>query len=72
MSDENGRTVAGRDYHRHSSCCSFVRRGIRLMRLAGIDVYLDWSFLIVFVLITMSLGAEWFPSWHPQWTPTVS
>lgn len=47
-------------------------RGIRLLRLGGIDVYLDWSLLIIFVLITTSLGAGLFPSWHPRWTPMLS
>jgi Zn-dependent protease len=47
-------------------------RGVRLFSLSGIDVCVDWSLLIVFVLITMSLGSGLFPSWHPQWTPTES
>jgi Zn-dependent protease len=47
-------------------------RGMRLFSLSGIDVCVDWSLLIVFVVITMSLGGGLFPSWHPQWTPTQS
>jgi len=46
-----------------------MRRGFHLARIAGIDVYLDWSLAIIFMLVTFSLGAVAFPSWHPQWGP---
>lgn len=46
--------------------------GFRLGRVAGIDVYVDWSLLIIFFLITFSLAAGVFPSWHPQWSPVLS
>ncbi len=45
-----------------------MQRGMRLFRLAGIDVYLDWSLIIIFVLITSSLGLGVFPQWHPEWS----
>jgi Zn-dependent protease/predicted transcriptional regulator len=38
------------------------------MRVAGVDVYLDWSLLIIFTLVTMSLGAGALPMWHPDWS----
>jgi Zn-dependent protease/CBS domain-containing protein len=43
------------------------RRGVRLGRIAGVEVTLDWSLLIIFVLITMTLGGGLLPAWHPQW-----
>lgn len=43
--------------------------GFRIGRIAGIDVHLDWSLLIIFFLITFSLGSALFPSWHPDWSP---
>jgi Zn-dependent protease/predicted transcriptional regulator len=46
--------------------------GLRLGRIAGIEVYADWSLLIIFLLITFSLGAGVFPGWHPEWSPTLS
>lgn len=42
-------------------------RGFHLARIAGIDVYLDWSLLIIFTLVTVSLGAGGLPAWHPDW-----
>jgi Zn-dependent protease/predicted transcriptional regulator len=42
--------------------------GIRLGRLFGIDIVVDWSLLIIFGLIAFSLGAGLFPRWHPEWS----
>jgi hypothetical protein len=36
--------------------------GFKLGTIAGIDIYIDWSLLIVFVMITVSLGAGVFPA----------
>ena len=44
-----------------------MRNGVRLGRIAGIDVIMDWSLLIIFFLITFSLAAGLFPNWHPDW-----
>lgn len=42
------------------------------MRIAGVDVYLDWSLAIIFFLITMSLASGLFPAWHPDWSAAMS
>lgn len=47
------------------------RRGIQLARIAGIDVHLDWSLLIVFGLVVIGLGAGYLPSVHPGWPVTL-
>lgn len=47
-------------------------RGFRIGRVAGIDVRVDWSLLIIFFLITVSLAGGVFPSWHPQWSPGLA
>lgn len=41
--------------------------GIRIGRIAGIDILMDWSLLIIFLLISFSLSAVQFPLWHPEW-----
>lgn len=47
-------------------------RGIRLARIAGVDVHVDWSLTIIFVLITVSLAAGLFPVWHPDWSRALT
>lgn len=49
-----------------------ARAAFRLGRVAGIEVFVDWSLLIIFSLITLSLGAGLFPAWHPDWEPLLS
>lgn len=46
--------------------------GFRLGRVAGVDVFVDWSLLIIFALITVHLGVGVFPDWHPQWSMLVT
>jgi Zn-dependent protease len=46
--------------------------GVRLGRIAGIEVVADWSLLIIFTLIAFSLAAGVFPSWHPEWSPALA
>lgn len=46
-----------------------MNNGFRIGRLAGIDVFIDWSLLIIFMLITFSLAIGVLPSWHPAWNP---
>jgi Zn-dependent protease/predicted transcriptional regulator len=41
------------------------------MRIAGIDIVVDWSLLIIFALITVSLASGLFPQWHPGWGPAT-
>jgi Zn-dependent protease/CBS domain-containing protein len=43
-----------------------------LARIAGIDVRLDWSLLVVFWLILVNLGAGLFPARHPDWSPLMT
>lgn len=46
--------------------------GFCIGRIAGIDVFVDWSLLIIFFLITFSLAAGLFPAWHPDWGPALA
>ena len=40
----------------------------RIGRLLGIDIFVDWSWVFIFVLMTWNLDAV-FLEWHPDWTP---
>lgn len=44
--------------------------GIRIGRIFGINVYVDWSWLLIFVLVTSSLSSL-FGSIHPFWSPLL-
>jgi len=48
-----------------------VRRtvsGMKLGTVFGIEVRLDASIVIIFMLIVLSLAESLFPSWHPDWS----
>jgi Zn-dependent protease/CBS domain-containing protein len=45
--------------------------GLRFGRIAGIDLYVDWSVTIIFALVAFGLGAGALPQWHPDWSPVV-
>lgn len=42
--------------------------GFRIARIAGIELHIDWSLLVIFFIITFSLSAGVFPQWHPDWS----
>jgi Zn-dependent protease/CBS domain-containing protein len=44
-----------------------MNTGFRIGRIAGIELHIDWSLLIIFFVITFSLAAGLFPRWHPDW-----
>ncbi len=41
---------------------------LRIARIAGIPISLDYSWFLVFFLLTWSLGASYFPTQFPGWT----
>src|SRR4051812_11442867 len=47
-------------------------RGFRVGRIAGVEVRVDWSLLIVFWLIVVNLGGGLFPAHHPDWSRSLS
>jgi Zn-dependent protease/CBS domain-containing protein len=47
-------------------------RGFRVGRIAGVELRVDWSLLIVFWLIVVNLGGGLFPAHHPEWSPRFS
>jgi Zn-dependent protease/CBS domain-containing protein len=44
-----------------------INPGFRIGSIAGIDINVDWSLLVIFLLVTFSLGGGVFPTWHPDW-----
>jgi Zn-dependent protease/CBS domain-containing protein len=42
-------------------------KGIRIGKIAGIEINIDWSWLLIFLLISWELSA-YFSSFHPQWS----
>ncbi len=46
--------------------------GMRLGRVAGIDIVIDWSILVIFFLVALTLGMSAFPQWHPDWSPLLT
>jgi Zn-dependent protease/predicted transcriptional regulator len=48
-----------------------MRTGFRIGRLLGIDVHIDWSWLLIFFLITWNLSAV-FMNAHPGWRASVT
>jgi Zn-dependent protease len=46
-------------------------RGLRIGSLFGIEVRLDVSVILIFLLIVWSLAGGLFPDWHPDWSPAL-
>jgi len=49
-----------------------MSHGINIGRISGIRITLDWSLILIFLLVAFNLGAEVFPTWHPGWSPLLS
>ncbi|HKQ68322.1 MAG TPA: site-2 protease family protein, partial [Polyangiaceae bacterium] len=43
-------------------------RGAKIGRIFGVEIRLDWSWMLIFVLLTWNLFAI-FSLWHPDWLP---
>jgi Zn-dependent protease len=41
---------------------------LRIAKIAGIDISINVSWLIILVLLTVSLAAGWFPQLYPGWS----
>ena len=42
---------------------------LRLGKIAGIDIYINFSWLIILVFLTVSLATGWFAQLYPHWSP---
>ncbi len=45
-----------------------MRGSLRLGRIAGFDIYIHFSWLIILILLTVSLALGWFPSLFRGWS----
>ena len=46
-------------------------RVIRIGRVGGVRLGLDWTVLFIFALVVANLGLAALPAWHPTWSPTL-
>lgn len=49
-----------------------MREGIYVGKIFGIAIHVDWSWFFIFLIVTWSLAASIFPSWHPDWSQAVT
>jgi len=45
-----------------------MRSGFKVGTLFGISIHVDWSWILIFLLITWNLAGAVFPSLHPDWS----
>jgi Zn-dependent protease/CBS domain-containing protein len=45
-----------------------MNRGLYIGRIFGINIHIDASWILIFLLVTWSLAAGLFPAWHPDWS----
>jgi Zn-dependent protease/CBS domain-containing protein len=45
-----------------------MNRGLYIGKIFGININIDWSWILIFLLVTWSLAAGLFPAWHPDWS----
>ncbi len=48
-----------------------MKSSIRLIRIAGIDIGLHYSWIFIFVLLTVALAMGFFPQAYPDWVPAT-
>ena len=48
-----------------------MRNTVRLGTIFGVELKLDYSWFIIFFLVTWSLGRHYFPDAHPGWSPAA-
>ncbi|MGH9934729.1 MAG: site-2 protease family protein [Blastocatellia bacterium] len=45
-----------------------MNRGLYIGRIFGINIHIDGSWILIFLLVTWSLASGLLPSWHPEWS----
>lgn len=49
-----------------------MKNSLRLIRIAGIDIGIHYSWILIFVLLSWSLAVGFFPTMYPEWDTTTS
>ena len=49
-----------------------MRNGIRIGRIFGVSIYIDWSWIFIFLLVTFGLAGGVLFVWHPDWNPWLT
>jgi Zn-dependent protease/CBS domain-containing protein len=50
---------------------NLLHGAIRLFTIHGIEIRLDYSWFIIFVLVTWSLAGQYFPQQYPEWPRVI-
>ena len=45
-----------------------MNRGLYIGRIFGINIHVDASWILIFLLVTWSLASGLLPAWHPEWS----
>jgi len=45
-----------------------MNRGLYIGRIFGINIHIDASWILIFLLVTWSLASGLLPAWHPEWS----
>lgn len=56
----------------HAAPTRSARGGLPFGSLFGVEIRLDWSLAIIFLLVLGDLALGVFPSWHPDWSPLTT
>ncbi len=49
-----------------------MRSGFAIGRLFGVQIYIDWSWIFIFLLLVWQFGGGVLPAWHPDWPPALT
>jgi len=49
-----------------------MRNEIRIGRISGVSIYLDWSWIFIFLLVIFGLAGGVLFVWHPDWSPLLT
>jgi Zn-dependent protease/CBS domain-containing protein len=49
-----------------------MRNGVRVGRISGVSIHIDWSWIFIFLLVTFGLAGGVLFVWHPDWNPGLT